>query len=59
MPRISMITLAVKELPAAQAFDEHGRKFRRMESPPEAAFYGLDGTWLGLFGRDPLGTVSC
>ncbi len=25
-----------------------------MESPPDVAFFTLDGTWLGLYGRDAL-----
>jgi uncharacterized protein len=53
-PRISMITLAVRDLPAAVEFYEHGLGFPRMESPPEVAFFTLNGTWLGLFGRDDL-----
>lgn len=53
-PYISMITLAVRDLPAAVAFYEHGLGFPRMESPPEVAFFTLDGTWLALYGRDAL-----
>lgn len=53
-PRISMITLAVRDLPAAVAFYEHGLGFPRMESPPEVAFFTLDGTWLALYGREAL-----
>lgn len=51
---ISMITLAVRDLPAAVAFYEHGLGFPRMESPPEVAFFTLDGTWLALYGREAL-----
>lgn len=53
-PHISMITLAVRDLPAAIAFYEHGLGFPRMESPPEVAFFTLDGTWLALYGRGAL-----
>ncbi len=53
-PRISMITLAVRDLPAAIAFYEHGLGFPRMDSPPEVAFFTLDGTWLALYGREAL-----
>jgi len=53
-PRISMITLGVRDLVASVAFYEQGLGFPRMESPPEVAFFTLDGTWLGLYGRDAL-----
>jgi catechol 2,3-dioxygenase-like lactoylglutathione lyase family enzyme len=53
-PRISMITLGVRDLGAAINFYEHGLGFPRMESPPEVAFFTLDGTWLGLYGREAL-----
>jgi catechol 2,3-dioxygenase-like lactoylglutathione lyase family enzyme len=53
-PRISMITLGVRDLAAAVKFYEEGLGFPRMESPPEAAFFTLNGTWLGLYGREAL-----
>ncbi|MEE9158770.1 MAG: VOC family protein [Gammaproteobacteria bacterium] len=53
-PRISMITLGVRDLAASVKFYENGLGFPRMESPPEVAFFTLNGTWLGLFGRDAL-----
>ncbi|MGD8875602.1 MAG: VOC family protein [Gammaproteobacteria bacterium] len=53
-PHISMITLGVRDLAAAARFYEEGLGFPRMESPPEVAFFTLDGTWLGLYGRDAL-----
>jgi uncharacterized protein len=53
-PRISMITLGVRDLPVAVKFYEDGLGFPRMASPPEVAFFTLDGTWLGLYGRDAL-----
>lgn len=53
-PRISMITLGVRDLAAAIEFYEKGLGFPRMESPPEVAFFTLNGTWLGLYGRDAL-----
>lgn len=53
-PRISMITLAVRDLPAAIAFYERGLGFPRRDSPPEVAFFTLDGTWLALYGREAL-----
>lgn len=53
-PRISMITLGVRDLAASVKFYEQGLGFPRMESPPEVAFFTLHGTWLGLYGRDAL-----
>ncbi len=53
-PRISMITLAVRDLAVAVKFYEQGLGFPKMESPPEVAFFTLNGTWLGLYGRDAL-----
>ena len=53
-PRISMITLGVRDLEKAITFYEKGLGFPRMESPPEVAFFTLNGTWLGLFGREAL-----
>jgi hypothetical protein len=53
-PRISMITLGVRDLAAAVEFYEKGLGWPRMESPPEVAFFTLNGTWLGLYGREAL-----
>lgn len=53
-PRISMITLGVRDLAASVRFYEHGLGFPRMESPPEVAFFTLAGSWLGLYARDAL-----
>lgn len=53
-PRISMITLGVRDLAKAVKFYELGLGFPRMESPPEVAFFTLDGTWLGLYPREAL-----
>lgn len=53
-PRISMITLGVCNLDAAVEFYEQGLGFPRMESPPNVAFFTLNGTWLGLYGREAL-----
>ncbi|KAA0009982.1 VOC family protein [Billgrantia pellis] len=53
-PRISMITLGVRDLQASIRFYEQGLGLPRMESPPEVAFFTLNGTWLALYGRDAL-----
>lgn len=53
-PRISMITLGVRDFDAAVKFYEEGLGFPRMESPPGVAFFTLNGTWLGLYGWDEL-----
>ncbi|MCC6209003.1 MAG: VOC family protein [Gammaproteobacteria bacterium] len=53
-PRISMITLGVRDLDSAVDFYEKGLGLPRMESPPEVAFFTLNGTWLGLYGREAL-----
>lgn len=53
-PRISMITLGVRDLERSVKFYEQGLDLPRMPSPPEVAFFTLNGSWLGLFGREDL-----
>ncbi len=53
-PRISMITLGVNDIERSVAFYEKGLGFPRMESPPTVAFFTLNGSWLGLYGREEL-----
>ena len=53
-PRISMITLGVNDLEKSVKFYEEGLGFPRMESPPTVAFFTLNGSWLGLYGRESL-----
>lgn len=49
-----MITLAVRDLAAAIDFYEKGLGLPRIDSPPGVAFFALNGTWLGLYGRQAL-----
>lgn len=53
-PRISMITLGVRDVAAAVEFYEEGLGLPRRDSPPEVAFFTLNGTWLGLYGHEAL-----
>ena len=53
-PYISMITLGVRDLATSVRFYEAGLGFPRMDSPPEVAFFTLNGTWLGLYDRESL-----
>lgn len=53
-PRISMITLGVDDIERAVIFYEKGLGFPRIESPPTVAFFALNGSWLGLYGREAL-----
>ena len=55
-PRISMITLGVHDLRAATEFYEQGLGLPRRPVPDDApvAFFELNGSWLGLFGRNDL-----
>jgi catechol 2,3-dioxygenase-like lactoylglutathione lyase family enzyme len=53
-PRISMITLGVRDLNKSVAFYRDGLGWPKMESSPEVAFFTLNGSWLGLYGRDAL-----
>ncbi|MDT8446080.1 MAG: VOC family protein [bacterium] len=53
-PRISMITLGVADLERSVKFYRDGLGLPQMESPPGVAFFTLNGTWLGLYGRAAL-----
>lgn len=52
-PRISLITLGVSDLQRSIAFYE-ALGFPRKESPPDVAFFPLNGTWLSLYDRRAL-----
>ena len=53
-PRISMITLGVQDLEKSIKFYQQGLGFPKKDSPPEVAFFTLNGTWLGLYGNEAL-----
>ena len=53
-PRISMITLGVKDLETSVRFYRDGLGFPKMDSEPGVAFFTLNGSWLGLYPRDAL-----
>jgi catechol 2,3-dioxygenase-like lactoylglutathione lyase family enzyme len=51
---MSMITLGVADLDRSVAFYEQGLGLPRHGDDPGVAFFRLDGTWLGLYGRAAL-----
>jgi uncharacterized protein len=54
-PRISMITLGVDDLQKATRFYEEGLGFPKYKtSSDDVTFFNLNGTWLGLYGREAL-----
>jgi len=53
-PRMSMITLGVSDLRRSIAFYENGLGFPRRGQDDDVAFFNLNGTWLGLYGREDL-----
>lgn len=53
-PRMSMITLGVSDLERSRKFYRDGLGFPQMDSPPEVAFFTLNGTWLALYPRELL-----
>lgn len=52
-PRMSMITLGVKDLEVSIGFYQH-LGFTREGDEENVAFFRLNGTWLGLYGREAL-----
>jgi uncharacterized protein len=53
-PRISMVTLGVSNVATSIKFYQDGLGFPKMDSPPEVAFFTLNGSWLGLYGCEAL-----
>jgi hypothetical protein len=53
-PRISMITLGVRDIARSVRFYRDGLGFPQLDSPPDVAFFTLAGSWLGLYGREAL-----
>ncbi|MCK5189450.1 MAG: VOC family protein [Methylococcales bacterium] len=53
-PRISMITLGVTDIEKSVIFYKEGLGFPQMDSPPEVAFFTLNGSWLGLYSYNAL-----
>ena len=53
-PRMSMITLAVADLDRSVRFYGEGLGFPRYDDAEDIALFRLNGTWLGLYGRDAL-----
>lgn len=51
---MSLLTLGVRDLARSVRFYEQGLGLPRMPSPPEVAFFTLNGTWLGLYGRQAM-----
>lgn len=54
-PKISMITLGVRDLDRSIAFYQEGLGFPRLPFEGEGiAFFSLEGSWLGLYPREAL-----
>ena len=53
-PRISMITLGVTDMRRSVEFYEKGLGFPKKHSSPDVAFFALNGSWLGLYGKEAL-----
>ena len=53
-PRISFVTLGVRDLARATAFYRDVLRLPQLETPPGVAFFELGRTWLSLFPRDEL-----
>jgi catechol 2,3-dioxygenase-like lactoylglutathione lyase family enzyme len=50
-PRISFVTLGVRDLDRATRFYADGLRLPRLKSPPSVSFFELGRTWLALYPR--------
>lgn len=53
-PRISMITLGVRDLERATRFYQYGLGLPRREFSGDVSFFELNGSWLALYGWEAL-----
>lgn len=53
-PRISFITLGVRDLPRATRFYAEVLRLPQKETPPTVSFFEMGKTWLALFPREDL-----
>jgi catechol 2,3-dioxygenase-like lactoylglutathione lyase family enzyme len=53
-PRISFVTLGVRDLGRATAFYRDVLRLPQLDTPPGVAFFELGRTWLALYPRDEL-----
>lgn len=53
-PRISFITLGVRDLPRATRFYAEVLRLPKKETPPSVSFFEMGKTWLALYPRDDL-----
>ena len=53
-PRISLVTLGVRDLEAATRFYAEGLGLPRLETPPSVTFFEMGTTWLALWSRESL-----
>lgn len=58
-PKISLVTLGVADLARSKSFYAEGLGLPLADfASDEVVFFALDGTWLGLFGREALAADS-
>ena len=54
-----MITMGVNHLEKSIKYYHEGLGFPKIESSPEVAFFTLNGSWLSLYGCEPLAEGCC